>query len=109
MRKLAAVILSSGKAVNIYNDLDPLAQAKGTMREVTRASSVEPDGRGGWSVQFSQDELNKEWKGCWLVVAGSALERVMYATGIEQLATSFPTRREALEAEVHFLLDKLVG
>lgn len=109
MKRLAAVILANGQMVNLYNDLDPLAHSKSLQREVTRASNVEPDGRGGWSVQFSNDELNEGWKGCWLVVAGSALERVMYPTGIEQLATSFPTRREALDAEVAFLMEKLVG
>lgn len=102
MKKLIGVIQPTGQMVNLYSDNSPLRKMGDV--EVTRASNVEPDGRGGWCVQFSDDEQNRTWKNQWLY---------RYSTGelttvtVHLLATSFATRQEALDAEVEFLTQKL--
>lgn len=105
MKKLAVVILAGGQAVNLYHDLNPLRNVPGT-QEIVRASNVEPDGKGGWYVQFTDDELNKEWKLCYLVRNANG---TLGWTWDREAATSFAERRVALECEVQFLMDKLAA
>lgn len=105
MKKLAAVILASGQAVSLYADLNPLRNIRGE-QEVVRASNVEPDGKGGWYVQFTDDELNKEWKNCFLY---RNEDGTLTFTPYRYRATSFAERRVALECEVQFLMDKLAA
>ncbi len=105
MKKLAVVILAGGQAVNLYHDLNPLRNVPGT-QEIVRASNVEPDGKGGWLVQFTDDVLNKEWKHCFLF---RNEDGTLTTTPFKGLATSFAERRVALESEVQFLMDKLAA
>lgn len=106
MRKLAAVILAGGQAVSLYNDLNPLRTLTSGTQEVVRASNVEPDGKGGWYVQFTDDELNKDWKLCYLV---RNEDGTLASTWDRAAATSFTERRVALECEVQFLMEKLAA
>lgn len=99
MRKLIGVIQPTGQMVGLYNDNSPLRRMDDV--EVTRASNVEPDGRGGWIVQFSDDPQNKRWRGQYLSqrLCGFSPER--------RRAFSFQTRQAALDAEVKFLTQML--
>lgn len=101
MRKLIGVIQPTGQMVSLYNDNSPLRKMGNV--EVTRASNVEPDGRGGWTVQFSDDPQNKSWRGFFLRRGISAY---LYAR-TREAATVFATRQEALDAEVEFLWQRL--
>lgn len=102
MKKLIGVIQPTGQMVNLYSDNSPLRKMGDV--EVTRASNVEPDGRGGWIVQFSDDSQNKTWRNHFLAIAW---DRVWTTTPKHRYAFHFGTRQEALDAEVEFLTQKL--
>lgn len=102
MKQLIGVIQPTGQMVSLYNDNSPLRRMDDV--EVTRASNVEPDGRGGWIVQFSDDPQNKTWRNHFLA---HAWDRAWTTTPKHRYAFHFGTRKEALAAEVAFLTQQL--
>jgi len=63
--------------------------AMGKVKDVVRASHVEPNPDGGWDVTLTDDPRNGEYKGAFI--------------------GNFPTRKEALEAEVDFINTNIFG
>jgi hypothetical protein len=79
MRKILKID-SDGNIQCLYADS---LHALGKVKDVARASHVEPNPDGGWDVTLTDDPRNGEYKGAFI--------------------GNYPTRREALEAEVSFI------
>ena len=76
-------ILKIDKDGNIHCMYEDSLHAMGKVKAVARASHVEPSLDDGWDVTLSDDPRNGEYKGAFI--------------------GNYPTRREALEAEVAFI------
>ena len=83
MDKIQMVIAQDGSIKGIYSDnLAEFLRGTGGEMSVTRASHVEPDGKGGWTADMAPS-------------GGPALG-------------PFPRRDLALEAEIDWLKEKLL-
>lgn len=76
-------ILKIGPDGNIQCLYDDSLLKLGKVKDVARASYIEPNLAGGWNVTLTKDPRNGEFKGAFL--------------------GTFKTRKEALEAEVSFI------
>jgi len=85
-------IEADGSLTALYDDDLPRVGP----RQIVRASTVEPDEHGLWTVQLSDDPLNKQFAGEYLYNE--------WATDKDKIhAKKFERREEALAAEVAFI------
>lgn len=85
MRKILKID-SNGDIHCLYEDS---LHAMGEVKDVARASHVEPNPDGGWDVVLSNDFRNGAFVGMPI--------------------GNFPTRKVALEAEVSFINENILG
>ena len=84
MRKILKID-SDGNIQCMYADS---LHALGKVKDVARASHVEPNPNGGWDVTLTDDPRNCKFIGHFI--------------------GNFPTRKEALEAEVSFINNNIL-
>jgi hypothetical protein len=82
-------ILKIDKDGNIHCMYEDSLHAIGEVKAVGRASHVEPSLDDGWDVTISDDPRNGKFIGHFI--------------------GNFPTRKEALEAEVEFINENILG
>ncbi len=104
-RPLIIIFRADGTAGALYADeLVPFFQALGHVT-VQRASHVEFDNqRGGWTVELEPGVLGAALTGSMLAMAEDGR---LWASLLKSRAHVFPTRQEALQAEVVYLQGQL--